>query len=174
MFKSNAYSLLEFIVTLMILTTTVAMAVPIFENTILNSRRLTLVNEMVSAIHYGKSEAIKRQLEIVLCGTDDGLGCNHDENWSRGWMVFSNVGGEQPPEIDTEDEVLSFRQLDGQNYVNSNRNSYVFRVVRRRSTNGTVVFCDRRGPESAKAVIVSPTGRPRVSTTYASGEALEC
>jgi hypothetical protein len=29
--------------------------------------------------------------------------------------------------------------------------------------NGTVTFCDTRGPAAARAVIISYTGRPRVS-----------
>jgi len=57
--------------------------------------------------------------------------------------------------------------------VTSNRPYYEFRP-RRRSTNGTTVFCDRRGSAAAKAVIVSYTGRPRVDRVDADGRPLRC
>jgi hypothetical protein len=36
------------------------------------------------------------------------------------------------------------------------------------------VFCDRRGPPAAKAVIVSYTGRPRIDQVDADGKPLVC
>jgi hypothetical protein len=55
----------------------------------------------------------------------------------------------------------------------SNRPFYELRPAGR-STNGTVVFCDRRGAAAARAVIVSFTGRPRVDTRDADGRPLRC
>ena len=47
--------------------------------------------------------------------------------------------------------------------IRSNRSYFEFRPFLRRSTNGTISFCDARGPSSARRVIVSFTGRPRVA-----------
>ena len=55
-----------------------------------------------------------------------------------------------------------------------NRPYFDFRPIMRRSTNGTLVFCDERGPAAARAVIVSYTGRPRVDTVAADGARLVC
>jgi type IV fimbrial biogenesis protein FimT len=57
--------------------------------------------------------------------------------------------------------------------ITSNRPYYEFRVGRR-STNGTVVFCDRRGTAAARSVIVSYTARPRVADRDADGRPLQC
>jgi type IV fimbrial biogenesis protein FimT len=62
-------------------------------------------------------------------------------------------------------------ELDGT--VISNRPYYEFRPGRR-STNGSIVFCDGRGAVAARAVIVSYTGRPRVARVDAEGRPLKC
>jgi type IV fimbrial biogenesis protein FimT len=62
--------------------------------------------------------------------------------------------------------------LDGT--IVGNRPLFEFRPLLRRSTNGTVVFCDRRGTPAARAVIVSYTGRPRVDQVDPDGKPLVC
>ena len=57
--------------------------------------------------------------------------------------------------------------------ITANRASFQFRPFFWRSTNGTVTFCDERGVAAARAVIVSYTGRPRVSDR-GPGRALTC
>jgi len=40
--------------------------------------------------------------------------------------------------------------------------------------NGTLVFCDPRGSSSARAIVISHTGRPRVSRRDSSNKPLKC
>ena len=56
----------------------------------------------------------------------------------------------------------------------ANRADFVFRAFEARSTNGTLTFCDRRGSDAARAIIVSYTGRPRVATVTAGKKPLKC
>ena len=58
--------------------------------------------------------------------------------------------------------------------ITANRRLFEFRPFGRRSTNGTVTFCDRRGAEQARAVVVSFTGRPRVTRNGSGMAALIC
>ena len=58
--------------------------------------------------------------------------------------------------------------------IRSNRTRFVFRPFRGRSTNGTLVVCDRRGSIAARAVIVNNIGRPRLSAAASNGDPLAC
>ena len=56
----------------------------------------------------------------------------------------------------------------------ANRDAFVMRPFGLRNTNGTLIWCDKRGAADARAVIVSFTGKPRSSLTTASGLPLNC
>jgi type IV fimbrial biogenesis protein FimT len=58
--------------------------------------------------------------------------------------------------------------------ITANRRSFAFRPFEIRSTNGTLIFCDRRGPEFARAVIISYTGRPRTYPAAGLGKPFSC
>ncbi len=40
--------------------------------------------------------------------------------------------------------------------------------------NGTLVFCDRRGPMQARAIIINIAGRPRIATRDSDNRPLRC
>jgi hypothetical protein len=58
--------------------------------------------------------------------------------------------------------------------VLANRPTLSFRAFGQMGITATFTFCDRRGGSSARAVIISQTGRPRVSGRDASGAPLSC
>jgi type IV fimbrial biogenesis protein FimT len=89
-------------------------------------------------------------------------------------MVFVDQDNDSPPRLDGDETLLLHYLPAMQGSIRSNRAHYIFRPYYRRSTNGTVIFCDRRGSAAARAVIVSYTGRPRVSSTDAGGRRLNC
>jgi hypothetical protein len=88
-------------------------------------------------------------------------------------MVFVNLDGALPPQRSDAEPLLYTHTPQVEGAIVGNRPYYEFRP-RRRSTNGTTVFCDRRGAAAAKAVIVSYTGRPRVDTRDGDRRPLQC
>jgi type IV fimbrial biogenesis protein FimT len=58
--------------------------------------------------------------------------------------------------------------------MTGNRIRFSYRPFGRRSTNGTVTYCDDRGADAARAVIVSYTGRPRTASLAPGGKPLRC
>jgi hypothetical protein len=58
--------------------------------------------------------------------------------------------------------------------ITANRSAFVFRPFGKRSVNGTLTFCDRRGPDAARSVIVSYTGRPRATAASINSNQLRC
>jgi type IV fimbrial biogenesis protein FimT len=58
--------------------------------------------------------------------------------------------------------------------VNANRATLSFRPFGQMGVTATLTFCDQRGSTAARAVIVSQTGRPRVSDRNSAGKPLSC
>ena len=88
-------------------------------------------------------------------------------------MVYVNLDDAYPPQRSETEPLLYAHDAEITGTVISNRPYYEFRPGRR-STNGTIVFCDSRGAAAARAVIVSYTGRPRVARVDADGRPLKC
>jgi type IV fimbrial biogenesis protein FimT len=141
----------------------------------LDARRTADVNAFVGAVQLARSEAAKRGRSVIVCKTADRVACGGDEiEFDAGWMVFVNVDDAYPPRRTGSEPLLFAYSPRIEGTIMSNRPYYEFRAYRRRSTNGTVTFCDARGAPDARAVIVSYTGRPRTSALGPGNRPLTC
>jgi type IV fimbrial biogenesis protein FimT len=172
---ARGFTLFELLGALAFAGVLLGVAAPGLRTFVLDSRRTADVNAFVLAVQVARSEAAKRSHSVILCKTRDWRRCGGTElRFDAGWMVFANVDGQLPPERSaTEPMIYAYvPELDGT--IVGNRPFFEFRPLLRRSTNGTVVFCDRRGTAAARAVIVSYTGRPRVDQVDSDGKPLVC
>lgn len=168
-------SLWELIWVLAIGATILVSAVPGFRHFLLDARRTTDINAFITAIQLSRSEAAKRGRSVVLCKTSDGATCGRGEmRFDAGWMVFVNEDALRPPERGPHEPLLYLHRPETRGTIRANRRLFEFRAFGWRSTNGTITFCDRRGEGHARAVIVSYTGRPRVSARGPGNRALVC
>ena len=88
--------------------------------------------------------------------------------------VFSVDQQQVDADRDPDEPLLLRRQGTPGARISSNRSSFRYKPFNRRSTNGTLVYCDDRGQAAARAVVISYTGRPRVTALTASGSSLDC
>ena len=170
----RGFTLWELLCTLSIAAVALTAGIPAFRSFLLDARLTSDVNGWVLAVQIARSEAAKRGRPVILCRTDDTWHCGgSDLPRDAGWMVYVNVDDEYPPRRSPSEPLLYVHDPEIAGTVVSNRPYFEFRV-RRRSTNGTTVFCDQRGAAAAKAVIVSYTGRPRVDRVDADRHPLTC
>jgi type IV fimbrial biogenesis protein FimT len=168
-------TLWELICVTAILSLIASFAVPSFEKLVLDSRQAVTIRTFVSAVQLARTEAATRHREIVLCPSADLRRCAEAEaGFDAGWIVFENTDEAHPSQRDADEPLLRAERPVMQGSIRANRAAFEFRAFRRRSTNGTVTFCDRRGSEQARAVIVSYTGRPRISRLGPGEQALDC
>jgi type IV fimbrial biogenesis protein FimT len=173
--RHRGFSLLELLFTLVVATIVALAAVPAVGWLILDSRLTADVNAFVTSIQLARSESAKRNVPVVVCKTVDHRVCGGTSvRYEDGWMVFVDEDGDDSPEADANESILFSYRPAIEGAIRSNRARYVFRPHYRRSTNGTITFCDRRGSDAARAVIVSYTGRPRVSDRGPGGRILDC
>jgi type IV fimbrial biogenesis protein FimT len=173
--KQAGFTLVELIIAMMVAAVVLSLAVPAFGDIALNARRTTVVNALVRDVHLARSETHKRARTVSVCASDGGRQCAlTGQAWHLGWLVFVNLDRDEPPRVDPGEPVLFARPGFEQGRLTANRRAFHFRPFNKRSTAGTLVYCDRRGSPAARAVIVSATGRPRVSARDPARRPLPC
>jgi type IV fimbrial biogenesis protein FimT len=172
--RDGGFTLWELLCTLGVAAIMITAGAPAFTGWLLDARLTADVNALVLAVQLARSEANKRGRTVIVCRTDDRRTCIDDAfEASTGFMVFVNLDERSPPSRTDLEPLLHSHAPEVRGSNRANRPYFEFRAGRR-STNGTVVFCDERGAPAAKAVIVSYTGRPRVANRDADGKPLRC
>jgi type IV fimbrial biogenesis protein FimT len=172
--RSAGVTLLEMMMTVAIVAVLGGIAAPSFTGMIRDNERTAAVNSFVHALYLARSEAIKRGRIVSVCKSSDGSTCNRAGAWSDGWMVFVNDDADDQPQRDDGEDILMVYAGWPNGSITSNRLAYSFRAYNQSVVNGTLLFCDSRGGDHARAIIISQTGRPRVSQRDSSNKPLRC
>lgn len=162
------FTLIEAMVVVAVFVILTLIAVPSFRNLLLDNRRTALANDLVSTIAIARSEAARRGQTVRVCASSNGSSCLGSTNWNTGWIVIADVAGGGT-------DVLKYVSNDGgDNTITSNQQQYSFQPFVARVVGGTITICDSRGSAQARAIVVGPSGVPRVGSTDADGGALSC
>ena len=173
--RHRGFTLPEVVFTLAMTVGLVGWGVPAFRDAQRNASRTREVNQFIQAVHLARSEAIKRNGVVSLCPSLDGDRCAPAGTaWSRGWIVFVNSDRDSPAVRDDAEELLRVYSPWAHGAVNANRATLSFRPFGQMGVTATFTFCDDRGSRAARAVIISQTGRPRVSDRSAANTPLAC
>jgi type IV fimbrial biogenesis protein FimT len=173
--RPSGLTLPELVFTLAICAGMLGWAVPTFRDVQRNSARTREVNRLVHDVYLARSEAIKRNGVVSLCPSLDGETCAaHGASWSDGWIVFVNLDRDSPAVREPGEPLLSVHERWGAGTTTANRSTLSFRPFGQVGVTATFTFCDDRGSRAARAVIISQTGRPRVSDRSASRGPLTC
>jgi type IV fimbrial biogenesis protein FimT len=81
--RSIGYTLIELMVTITAAGILMSIAVPSYTAVIDNTRLTTYTNELVTALNYARSEAIKRGVQVTVKRKGD-----VSAHWESGWDVF--------------------------------------------------------------------------------------
>lgn len=91
--KNSGFTLIELMVTLIILSILVTVGVPSFRHMILKNSvdgdRDTLFNNLI----YARTEAIKRSQTVSICKSTNLTTCDATADWGDGWIVFEDSDG---------------------------------------------------------------------------------
>lgn len=95
-------TLLELLFTLGIAAILASMAIPAYATMIKRNNSMALSYQLMTLVHYARSEAISRGSVVTLCGSSNGTQCTND--WSKTILVFSDLNANGA--IDSEDTLL--------------------------------------------------------------------
>lgn len=152
----------ELLITMAIAAILMATAVPSFKNYSWNLRMRTAMDTLQADLNLARSRAISHNVQTIICPAADASDCSGASNWQSGWIVFADLNGDRKRQ---EGEPL-LKQANAVEslaiYSSRSRNQLrFFPNGTAPGSNISIVFCDKRGPEKAGAVVVSNSGRVR-------------
>jgi type IV fimbrial biogenesis protein FimT len=151
----RGFSLIELMVALSLLAILLAMALPAFSASRLNTVLRTSANNLLAGAHLARAEAIKRNSPVTLCVSSDGLVCGAGD-WNQGWIVASGA-----------DVIHREAAIAGQFHISSaGGDSYSFQPTGVDSTAGSFTIC-RATPVGTheRVLTIDAIGRAWVSRT---------
>jgi type IV fimbrial biogenesis protein FimT len=173
--RQRGFTVPEMLVTIAIAAVLTGASIPTFRDLRRDAARTREVNQFLQAVHLARGEAMKRNGVASLCPSADGRSCaSGGAAWDQGWILFANDDRDSPPVRDAGEELLHVYPAWGDGRIVANRSTLSFRAFGQSGVTATFAFCDDRGSTAARAVIISQTGRPRVSTRSSSGSPLDC
>lgn len=89
--RARGFTLVELMVTVVVLVVLVSVAVPSFDNIQLSSRLTSYSTDLVAGSQLARSEAIKRNAPVTLCASSNGTACATNGQWEAGWIVISGT-----------------------------------------------------------------------------------
>ncbi len=177
---NQGFSLIELMVTLVIVVIIALIGTPSFNSAVRSSRLTAGINELVTSLNMARSEAIKRNRHVVVRKTGD--------NWEQGWEVFVDIDrsstekenvfdGDRTANTCGKDEdcLLKVQEAlpkgytlrpSGNNFTNFIR--YTPLGFTSAGVGGSFYLCDTSVGDtpvngSAKVLIINGIGRPRMA-----------
>jgi type IV fimbrial biogenesis protein FimT len=93
--KNSGFTLIELMITLFIVGVLLAVGVPSMRTFMQNSQLIASTNELLSALHVARSEALKLNRKVTICVSDDGQSCLNSNDWTQGWIVFVDANDDR-------------------------------------------------------------------------------
>jgi type IV fimbrial biogenesis protein FimT len=182
--KAHAgFTILELMVVVAIAGILMAVAAPAMGNFIRNGRITAAANDVMAALHFTRSEAIKRRLPVTLCTSANALNADGSANtvdpacaaseFLTGWIVFVDLN--QDGVRDAGDTILLNHgpmnaQITAASEVDPFFVTYLLNGFALNTNGARLALCDQRGNvpsagelSAARGVFIAVTGRAGVS-----------
>jgi type IV fimbrial biogenesis protein FimT len=182
--RSAGFTVVELLVTVVVLSILLALAVPAFRSFMQNDQQWVQQNNLVLALNAARSEAIKQDSSVQVCGSTDGATCTNTP-WNQGWIVLPTVNPFNPAAAPKALQVVgalppgtTLNEANG-NLTLTFLSSGVLNTALLAAPGAPVAFkmCDARGAAHARYLEVGLMGRVVASPTVGqnlAGAALTC
>lgn len=180
-YYQTGVTLLELMFAVAILAIVLGVGVPSFVNIVQSNRMAALNNDVMTAIHRARSEAVKQRTNTVMCPSNDPLAaapvCGAD--MTLGWVVFTDQNGNGVVDLPVDQVLVAHEAVLGNmnvlangGYVSFASTGFSQAVAALGPQVTNVLLCDERGHENlggqstARAITIGVTGRPQMFRDY--------
>lgn len=172
--KSRGFTLPEMLITLGMIAIVLSLAVPSVSNMIKDNQLVAHLNNVVTDIHFARSEAAKRDVRVIMCrsnttGAPVPTCGGSSYNWSTGYIIFADNGKYTNNVYDSGTDTLLRTVQASKSTVNMRtsgnwNNNLEFNSDGSTNEAGTVImsFCDDRSEEYGKQIQVNTNGIPKL------------
>lgn len=169
--SESGFSLIEVMIVIAVLAILIGIALPSFRAAIQNNRITAQANELVTAFHLARSEALKRNRPVVLCASNNGSACAG--GWANGWIVAEDnaAPGTAPPSLAAV--IRTWQAPEGGTTIAETDGVTIFRFLPRGEMDANIGIAfpasiamtipDCRG-EQARNIFINRAGRVTVET----------
>jgi len=171
----NGFTLLELLVSLSIAAILLTIAIPAWHSWVQSSRIQSYSHTLFAQMQMARAAALSGHQDVVFCPSADQQTCKDTAAWQEGWILFRDEDGDA--NFGGQDVLLRVQAGQTQIAISSAASRTRIRFQPSGTTggsNGTYLFCDTSTQVLPVAIILSRTGRARISTTAADGSALVC
>lgn len=85
------FTAIELMVTVAIIAILLALAIPSFNDATLSSQLAANANRLSGSATMARSEAIKRNANVIVCMSSNGTSCATSGGWEQGWIILSGT-----------------------------------------------------------------------------------
>jgi type IV fimbrial biogenesis protein FimT len=166
--KPAGFTLVELLITIVVLSILLGLAVPAFRSFMQNDQQFVQQNNLVLSLNAARSEAIKNDLTggVQVCSSTDGATCTGTP-WAQGWIVLPSLNAFNPAALPKPLQVVgslpvgsTLTEVSGNLSVTFLSNGALNTALLANPA-APVAFrmCDIRGPTQARYLQVSLMGR---------------
>jgi type IV fimbrial biogenesis protein FimT len=140
-----------------------AVGMPSFRDARANAATLSAANALIAAAHLARSQALLLGQATVLCLSNDGERCVESRGAARGWIAFVDRRRSRIVQRDAAEPLLARSDLRGGVTLRGTRAAITYWPTPEAGTTATITVCPNAPNTAARALIVSQTGRPRLT-----------
>jgi type IV fimbrial biogenesis protein FimT len=159
----RGFTLWELLAALALAATLATLAVPGFARLSADIGASAAAEQLVASLQLARATALARAAPASLCASSDGVACADPGGIpATGWLVFLGTDAVSSAVSRPAGALLRSVRLPGELRVLSTRPAIAYWPDARAGTTGTLVVCRAGMADSARTVVVSQTGRPRL------------
>jgi type IV fimbrial biogenesis protein FimT len=156
----QGFSLIELLVALAVLAILATLATPGLQRLLAEVAVTAAANQTVSGLAAARRNALTTGQTVTLCPTQNLTNCSFN---GRQWMLFANQPGGAEGRREPGEVLLKQWPLPRGISVSGTRGYAAYLPQPRAASTLTFTFCHQTLPSLRRSVIVSQTGRARIS-----------